>query len=112
MAREPENLIWENLGLSFTERSVRVALSLVFTATFLLVSFAGIYYAQLTQERLAAEFPPIDCTPYVVRPWDLLNATRLEQGPTFWSNGSLAARPAVAGAGGLSIRPKTEKHPE
>jgi hypothetical protein len=80
-AAEPENLIWENLGLDFSERVFRTALSWILTCGFLFCGSALIFYAQQEQEKIAESYPTLDCTPYQVYPF--FN----ESGVT-WSNGT------------------------
>jgi len=47
--------------------------------------------------RMEAEIPVMDCTPYTVKPFDVLNFTKIEQGPYFnyEVNGSLVRRPGT-----------------
>lgn len=80
-AAEPENLIWENLGLDFSERVVRVLVSWFLTCVFLTAGFALIFYAQQEQEKLADSYPTLDCTPYQVNPFYNSSAYT-------WSNGT------------------------
>lgn len=68
-APEPENIIWENLGLDLFERSIRYTISFAFTLVFLFVSFTLIIHSMNYQERVRALYPDIDCKPYIVDPF-------------------------------------------
>ena len=90
-AREPENLIWENLGLSFWNRVVRTTVSVLATFVFLSVAFALIIAAKNEQAALAADYPSIDCYPFAVNPFKTLNYTRLGM-PDVLVNGTYRSR--------------------
>jgi hypothetical protein len=77
-ASEPENLIWENLGLSWPEKMFRLFVSTVFTIALLVCGTALVILAMNEQAAVAAEFPATDCTPYIVEPFNNLNWTLLE----------------------------------
>ena len=97
LAPEPDDLVWENLGLNLLERVLRLFLSLVFTFVFLVVCFSLVVVAKTEQMRMEAEIPVMDCTPYTVKPFDVLNYTKIEQGPyyNYKVNNSLVRRPGT-----------------
>ena len=68
-APEPENIVWENLGLGLFERIVRSTLSLAFTLVFLIVGFSLIIRSMNYQEKVKTEFPILDGTPYIADPF-------------------------------------------
>ena len=60
-APEPENIWWENLAVSKTNRCLRKTLSALVTLVLLIASIGGISYVKGFNSKLSRMYPPVDC---------------------------------------------------
>ena len=63
-AKEPNNIIWENLQIKESENNSRFIVVMMIVAALLLLSFLGIVYLDRQSIEIASKYPLRDCQLY------------------------------------------------
>ncbi|GMH83627.1 hypothetical protein TrVE_jg11384 [Triparma verrucosa] len=74
-APEPSEIIWENLGIGFFSRVIRLTFTSIFTLAMLAASFILIYRGRVAQEEAALKYPEAECSNYIIEPVPNKNIT-------------------------------------
>ena len=66
VAPEPSEIIWENLGIPYLFRLVRLFITSILTLVMLAGAFVLIYQGRVAQEQAELKYPEAECSGYIV----------------------------------------------